>query len=90
MEGKPTYREQSPEMTCKTRRIRELTPSAVPSLVARGFRASYRLDGLRPFVKTSDPVYEKTVYHSRLRWQPTLANFGRRLATRSELLRDNF
>jgi hypothetical protein len=33
-----------------------------PSLTTWGFRASYRLDGLRPFAKTSGPVYEKAVY----------------------------
>src|ERR1035437_4344749 len=38
---KPTYRDLSPEMTNKARRI-TLTPSAVPSLVARGFRARNR------------------------------------------------
>src|ERR1035441_10349721 len=32
----------------------------------------------------------KPVYHSRSRWQPSLASVGRRLATRRELLRDNF
>jgi hypothetical protein len=36
------------------------------------------------------PVSDMAVYHSRLRWQPTLASVGRRLATRPELLRDNF
>ncbi len=52
MEEKPTSRELSLEMIGKTRRISKLTPSAVPSLVARGFIASYRQlspDGLRPF-----------------------------------------
>src|ERR1039458_8492114 len=39
---KPTYRDLSPEMTNKARRI-TLTPSAVPSLVARGFRDRNRL-----------------------------------------------
>ena len=32
----------------------------------------------------------KKVYHSRSRWQPSLASVGRRLATRRELIRDNF
>jgi hypothetical protein len=40
MDEKPTYREQSLKMICKTRRISKLTPSAIPSLVAWGFRAS--------------------------------------------------
>ena len=31
-----------------------------------------------------------SVYHSRSRWQPSLASVGRRLATRRESLRDNF
>ena len=43
---------QSPEMTCKTRRIRELSPGAVPSLVARGFRTSNRDREIRVVVAT--------------------------------------
>src|ERR1035437_6380263 len=41
-------------------------------------------------VRASGPVYDKPVYHPRSRWQPSLASVGRRLATRRELLRDNF
>jgi hypothetical protein len=40
--SKSTYRDLSLEMTYKARRISKLTPSAVPSLVARGFIARNR------------------------------------------------
>ena len=35
-------------------------------------------------------VAGKKVYHSRSRWQPSLASIGEGLATKWELLRDNF
>ena len=57
-DGMPTSRELSLEMIGKTRRISKLTPSAAPSVVARGFRDSYRSDGLWLFPETSVPVYD--------------------------------
>jgi hypothetical protein len=41
-------------------------------------------------VDSAGPLSDMPVYHSRSRWQPSLASVGRRLATRRELLRDNF
>src|SRR5450759_4639212 len=65
MDEMTTSRELSLEMIGKTRRISKLTPSAAPSVVARGFRDSYRSDGLRFFPETSVPVYDKAVYPPR-------------------------
>ena len=62
MDEKPTSRELSLEMIGKTRRISKLTPSAAPSVVARGFRDSYRSDGLRLFPETSVPVYDNAFH----------------------------
>ena len=51
MEEMPTYRDLSLDMICKAWRISKLTPSAVPSLVARGFRDSYPTGGSRRLLK---------------------------------------
>ena len=61
-DGMPTSRELSLEMIGKTRRISKLTPSAAPSVVARGFRDSYRSDGLWLFPETSVPVYDNAFH----------------------------
>jgi len=59
-----------------------------PSIYTTAFLAGNPVNF--PHLAGVGPLYEKPVYHSRSRWQPSLASVDRRLATRRELLRDNF